>query len=354
MAEKIHVLGAGLSGMVAAINLAHKGREVIVIEGAKKIGGMGGLHPSVHTTPIDPVWMSEQVGINLTSSFQMPNALHLALNERIYSMGPRPMYCVERGHRKSAIDTLLYNEACKAGVTFEFGQYLRDLRELPKGSIIATGLHPEMFDYFEIPFEIPRGFSSVQKSDREPWCAVLMSSYTDDYFYANCTNNLMYGLLFGRSRVTDEGLEKCRVDIQQKFGLDLEEWTFFTGRVPTGSAKNPRLFQDGYILAGTLAGAMDPTSLFGIHGAILSGKIAAEAVENPDKAMREFKRMNRFYKIGYYLKELQKVMPFKLAIFEFNVNYPRFPMMKISSLAVPGYPHGDWGYEMSKSRKRIA
>ena len=211
-----------------------------------------------------------------------------------------------------------------------------------------------MYDYLEIPFEIPRGFSATQKTDWEPWCAGLMSSYTDDYFYANCTNNLMYALLFGRSKITAEALEKCKMDIQKKFGLDLKKWEYFSVRVPTGAADNPRLFQDGYILAGTLAGAMDPTSLFGIHGAILSGKIAATAVQNPDQAIKEFKKMNRYYKIGYYLKELQKIMPHKLSIFEFNMKHPRFPMLKISSLAVPGYPHGDWSFEMNKNMQRIS
>jgi len=114
-----------------------------------------------------------------------------------------------------------------------------------------------MYDYFEIPFEIPRGFASTRTTDWDTWCAGILSSYTDDYFYANCANRLMYGLLFGRSKVTVEGLEACKVDVQKKFGLELDTWEYFTVRVPTGSARNPRLFQDGYILAGTLAGAMD-------------------------------------------------------------------------------------------------
>ncbi len=46
MAEKIHILGAGLSGMVAAITLARQGREVLVIEGEKKLGGMQSAHCS--------------------------------------------------------------------------------------------------------------------------------------------------------------------------------------------------------------------------------------------------------------------------------------------------------------------
>ena len=145
---------------------------------------------------------------------------------------------------------------------------VKDLREIPKGSIIATGLQPEMYDYFDIPCQITRGYASVQKSDREPWCGSIFSTYTDDYFYTNSANNLSYSLLFGRSKVPAHALEACKRDVKEKFSMELDKWEFFTGRVPTGSAKNPRLLHDGYILAGTLSGAMDPGALFGIHGAI--------------------------------------------------------------------------------------
>jgi hypothetical protein len=203
---KVHILGAGLSGLVAAVNVARAGREVLVIEGAKRLGGMGGLHPSVHTTPIDPAWMSEQVGIDLKPAFHPIQNFLMGINEKTFRLNPAQMHAVERGARGASIDSLLYNLALAAGVRFEFGTRLKDLRSLPKGSIVATGLLPEMYDYLQIPFEIPRGFASTRKTDWAPWCAGIMSSYTDDYFYANCANRLMYGLLFGRGRVTPEGL----------------------------------------------------------------------------------------------------------------------------------------------------
>ena len=355
MGNKVHILGAGLSGMVAAINLARSGREVLVLEGAKKIGGMGGLHPSVHTTPMNPAWMSAQVGIDLTSAFHPIKTFLWAIDNKTFRLVPGAMHAVERGGRKGSIDVLLYNQALDAGVEFAFGNPMKDPRKLPKGSIIATGLLPEMYDYFEIPFEIPRGFAATCKTQWDTWCAGIMASYTDDYFYANCVNNLMYGLLFGRNRVTEEGLEACQADILNRFGLDLGEWDYFTVRVPTGSAKNPRLFQDGFILAGTLSGSMDPSSLFGIHGAILSGKVAATAVEDPDRSIKEFKRINRFYRLAYYMKEFQRLIPNERALFEFNVRHPLllFPMTALISLAIPGYRHGFWNRDMVRGAEQI-
>ncbi len=356
MAEKIHILGAGLSGMVAAINLARKGREVVVLEGGKKLGGLGGLHPSVHTTPVDPAWMSEKVGVDVKPAFHPIKEFYVGVDDKLFSLNPGPMHAVERGARKTSIDVLLYDQAVEAGVKFEFGVYMKDLRDLPKGSIVATGLQPEMYDYFDIPFEIPRGYACVQKSDREPWCAGILSEYTDDYFYTNCANNLLYSLLFGRQKVTAEALEVCRKDVKKKFGLDLDKWEYFTGRVPTGSARNPRLFQDGYILAGTLSGAMDPSALFGVHGAILSGKVAADAVEDPEKAEKDFKEMNKFYRLGYYMRAVFSHLPGKLSMLQFHLRHPvlSFPMMAIGSLTVPGYRLSYWSYETMKGAKRVA
>jgi hypothetical protein len=227
---------------------------------------------------------------------------------------------------------------------------------VPKGSIIATGLDASMYDYLDIPFEIVRGFSGAEKTDREPWAAGMMAEYTNDYFYANCANHLMYGLFFSRGKVSAETLELCKRDAADKFGFDIPKWEYTTGRVPTGSARNPRLYQDGYILAGTLAGAMDPGALFGIHGAILSGKVAATAVSDPDRAIREFKDMNRFYRISYYLRRFFSRLPGRLAVMDFNIRHPRiaYPMMYLTSAAVPGYRRGIWNYEVMKSARRVA
>ncbi len=58
---------------------------------------------------------------------------------------------------------------------------------------------------------------------------------------------------------------------------------------PTAKFSNPRLFASDKILAGTISGMMEPFALFGVHGALVSGKIAAMAVEDRAAALSEFK-----------------------------------------------------------------
>ena len=59
------VVGAGLAGMVAAINLAKAGYEVTVLEAEARIGGSPQLHPSLHITPIDKKKVWAYIGIEL-------------------------------------------------------------------------------------------------------------------------------------------------------------------------------------------------------------------------------------------------------------------------------------------------
>ncbi|MCX6671284.1 MAG: NAD(P)-binding protein [Euryarchaeota archaeon] len=56
MATKdIQVYGAGLSGLVSAINLARGGYHVTVYEKEEKIGGDLHCHPSIHMTPMHTI-----------------------------------------------------------------------------------------------------------------------------------------------------------------------------------------------------------------------------------------------------------------------------------------------------------
>ena len=73
---------------------------------------------------------------------------------------------------------------------------------------------------------------------------------------------------------------------------------------PTGSFSNPRLYCGNLILAGTLSGMQDPSMVLGVHGALVSGRIAAMAVHDRERATEEFRRMNRWWKLGYLTRRL--------------------------------------------------
>ena len=120
MGGKITIIGGGLSGMVAGINLCREGFEVEIWDGAKTLGQLEPFHPSIHATPIDPKWVSNYIGIDITPCFTEAKRFRNFIEKRTYDLNPLNFYLVERGGRKSAIDTYLYNIVKELGITYRF------------------------------------------------------------------------------------------------------------------------------------------------------------------------------------------------------------------------------------------
>ncbi len=348
----IHVLGAGLSGMIAALHLVRQGNEVLVLEGHSGIGGLKGVHPSAHTTPIDPLWVSEYLGLDITSSFKPILDFRLGVLNRLYSCRTTTLYCVERGDRPTAIDTMLYNECLRYGVKFEFNTIVKDPYELPPNSILATGLHREMFEALGIPYETVYSFwmtadrsselFSSLKAEFEQLLVGYLYAYTTDYFYVTAMNNLWYALLFSRRPLHKTHLEQCIASVEDRLGVRLSGWKYLTGAVSTKCLTNPRLFVGDKILAGSLSGSMDPFYLFGIHGALLTGKIAALAVHQPEEAQAEFKKINRFFIPALLQRRLYELNPLRHQIFNMLLMCPRMTcqLSRLATLGIPGYVRG--------------
>jgi len=347
---KILVVGAGLSGMVAAIQLAREGREVEVLEGHPGIGGMKGVHPSAHTTPIDVEHVSRTLGIDLTPCFKPIRDFRMGVLKRLYRCQSRSLHCVERSSRPSSIDTYLYNECLRHGVTFTFNAMIRDPLGLPPDTILATGLHPEMFDALEIPHrkvysfwmaaERGTGLFRGLKTEFEQLLVGYMDSYTNDYFYVTAMNDLWYALLFSRKPLHKTHLARCVETVRERLGVSLAGWKFLTGCVPTRSFRNPRLFLGDKILTGSLSGSMDPMFLFGIHGALLSGKIAATAVSDPERAQKEFRSLNRFFVPTLIQRRIYEKNFLRNQILNFMLRrIPRtsIQVSRVASMGVPGY-----------------
>ena len=104
MKREIAVYGAGLAGMVAAINLARAGRAVTVYDREPGIGGSPEVHPSIHTTPLQPRETWDYIGIDLSDCFiQTPRHPRWWYNSKELVLPPYvknlKSYSVERGAR---------------------------------------------------------------------------------------------------------------------------------------------------------------------------------------------------------------------------------------------------------------
>ncbi len=349
----IHIAGAGLGGMVAAMNLARSGHEVHVLDAAGELGGIGDFHPSLHVTPIDRTWMSRFIGCDITEQFVPTQECRFWIKEDPYQINYPVLCSVERGDRPSSLDRQLYKQCIELGVTFHFGQRVRRPSDLPPGSIFACGLHTDMYRALGIPYE--KIYGSYLAMEMEPErldrsSLIYFDTYTKDYFYAAGTHRLWYGLLFGREPLTETDRARCREHLEGREGVRLKEWRHITGCVPTGTITNPRLLLGKYILAGSMSGMMDPFFLFGIHGALLSGKVAALAVDRPEEALHLFRDLNRHYWKSFIVRKGFERFPYGYFLFRNMISKQRLflPLLLLLGQAVPGGPKG-WFREATRT-----
>jgi flavin-dependent dehydrogenase len=289
------VVGAGPAGLVAAINLKREGFNVIVREKQPRVGGEPGWHPSVHTTPVDDPGLFDYIGINCAEAFVNSNDVLkvLVAGKEVPAMkgvfGKMGMSNTERGDRPTSLDSFLFRIAEKEGVNFEFSRPFTeaDLAQAPPGTIIATGLTPGMYDWLGIEHTVFAGYWA--NTETEPGFisnTFYLGQFSNEYGYACAMNGIWYVLLFARRDVEESLLETFREVIGQVEGRTFGPWRRFLGHTPKG----PLLFHKGFILTGTMAGVVEPAFGGGITGALLSGKIAAIAATEPDRAQAEFKR----------------------------------------------------------------
>jgi flavin-dependent dehydrogenase len=293
--KEVTIVGAGLSGMVCGIILSRKGRRVIMYDAQKGIGGSPSLHPSVHTTPAQIPALWDYVGLNLEKDFARCDPYPTFYYGKNVLKFPayvdhNTAYCIERGPRPTSIDNHVFEIATDSGVQFEFGKRV-DFTKLKPNTVIATGLDPRGYERLGIDHRKIYGRWSYREiEDKSATGAIYMGSYTPDYAYTAQVNGLDYCLLFSHYPIRDKEVEKYR-GVLRAVGMGdyPEPWRDVAMAVPAEA----RLFAGDHILAGTLSGMIEPFWGYGIVGAIISGMIAAKAVEDRDEAEKEHARFTR-------------------------------------------------------------
>ena len=138
--KTIRILGAGLSGLSAAINLAKAGYTVDVFEkrsdcGKRFHGDLEGLEN--WSTKQDVLQILQSMNINTNFKKYPFKTMHLTDGKEIlHNTSKNPIfYILQRGADKNTLDQALKNQAIKSGVTIHFNS--KETKE--NMDIIATG-----------------------------------------------------------------------------------------------------------------------------------------------------------------------------------------------------------------------
>jgi flavin-dependent dehydrogenase len=344
MATKdIQVYGAGLSGLVSAINLARGGYHVTVYEKEEKIGGDLHCHPSVHMTPIHLQQMERYVGIELRSCFSKVQDFRGYIGPKKYIFSTKNLYVVERGPRPSSLDYFLYKTALDEGVTFEFSHPLtkEKLRSIPDYSIIATAGYSRIVHALHLPYVTFKQFDMHRQTDLENACLAYFGDFTSDYGYICMKNGLLSAQLSGPMNLPSENVTTFTHLVKETEGIELERWSSIVSYFPKKARLFTKFAGKTFVLAGDVAGFLDPFFGFGVNGALLSGKIAAMSILSKQKALQEFKQFTSHLNKDLLLHTVYWHLPLKKLVLS--------PVMKFQDThlsfvkrSIPGFTDEDW------------
>jgi hypothetical protein len=347
MAE-VTIVGGGLAGMTAAINLGRRGHDVVVLEREERAGGSPLYHPSGQGTPLRLDAMRAYIGFDISPGIEPIREMSEIAGGKEILIDPSLInsYFFERGPRSTSLDSYLYELAGEAGVEVRFGSPVtsqEDMAQLPPNTIVATGLHFEGFDALRLPYLTSHHFTHKGTCDPDlNYVHMFHDTFTSDYGYTSAFRGIRYVHLFNRRKpISLADRERFAERVAAFDGFEVPEWNEFTFPVPAACLRTPRIYVGSKILAGTLAGAMDPVAFFGLHGALVSGKIAALAVEDKERAWREFRRCVSSFPTAYILSRLKEMQPLPLSVLGFRIAFQNFSRLKLvqkmMQVGLPGY-----------------
>jgi hypothetical protein len=345
MAE-VTIVGAGLAGMTAAIALAGRGHEVTVLEREERVGGSPLYHPSGQGSPLHVKELCDYLGFDISPGIEPIKSMVEIAGGKALEFDPSLIhsYFFERGPRPTSLESHLYALALDAGVEFRFGTPVasqEDMALLPPDTIVATGLHFEGFDALGVPYLTSHHFTYKGTCDPEMnYVHMYHDTYTSDYGYSSAFRGIHYVHLFNRrTPISLEARDRFAEQVAIFDGVEVPRWNEFTFPVPAASITTPRIFTGNKILAGTLAGAMDPVAFFGLHGALVSGRIAALAIEDKERAWREFRRCVSAYPMAYLAARFKELQPLRLSVLGFRLAFQNFEHFKLAHrILVEGMP----------------
>lgn len=275
--DPVRILGAGLSGLTAAINLAKAGREVVVHEKRASAGlQIKPNYQGLLKTHGDPMGYLKK--LNLEPKFDLKQLKKAYLCTRTRDIDVTLTESIDfllRGGPNS-LEIGLYDQAVSEGVKFEFETTVKP----EEANIVATGFsgRVDMAAYTAVyegcDYEQDR-FLYMHDDRYSPrgWYLYVTPYFDGKIKVVNCTSQ-------PHIKDTKKLLFKAikEREILRKIVGDREPVLTFGG---SGGVDIPKsAMRDGRYYVGEVAGFQDPWRGFGMNYALESGFLAAKALEH--------------------------------------------------------------------------
>ncbi len=275
--EKIKILGAGPSGLTAAINLARAGFPVDVYEkrdevGRRFHGDLQGLE-NWSETP-DTIAQFQDMNIKINFDCCPYRDLSLTNGEELlnFSCHKPAFYLVRRGTMPASLDQGLKEQALDSGVTILFSSP----RSEEGADIVATGPGSRGF------LGVVKGFTFTTTMDNIAVALINSTTSRDGYAYLLVMNG--YGclctFLMSAFYQADVCLDEARHTFSRMFHLETID------PKPCGgfgrSDMHARFREDTRLYVGEAARLQDMFGGFGIRYAVQSGYLAAQSIIHGD------------------------------------------------------------------------
>lgn len=273
MSAPVHILGAGLSGLAAALTLARAGRQVIVYERGSQVGGphRGDLEALDNFTTSEDV-LAEWNAWGIETNF---NAMPIYAgtwfgpqdHQTALVRDANPIfYFVERGPQAGSIETGLLNQAQGLGVQIEFNRRVAPDRV----DIVATGLiRPGAYGV---------GYTFRTDARNGAYLAYDDALTPGTYSYLGIANGR--GTLVACAMIPREGMRDVLPRVVEKFqrrvAFEMREPEYFAASIGLGLPTTA--MRDGKLYVGEAGNLQDVFAGFGIRMAITTGHLAAQSI----------------------------------------------------------------------------
>jgi len=275
MTEKIKIAGAGISGLIAAINLAKAGYEVEIYDSAKDSGQrFSGDFQGIEN------WSYKQDALDFLKDINIePNFDYNGVDKHeIWAPGEiqkefvfsRPIYyLVKRGADSDCLDQALKKQALNSGVKIFYNHPIK--RE--EADIVATGpvLNDSVIDGFVSGYVFKTDIGNIN-------IAIFDNKYAPrgySYFFVHNSLATIATCIFKNFNKIDEYREKTLELCKKRKHFKMGDVRRFSG---SGNFFLPRIPKDRKIYIGEAGGFQDYLFGFGMRYAMVSGYYAARSI----------------------------------------------------------------------------